>query len=146
MTDWHDNGSDQGMYLENVMEHYQTPRNRRPLPEATFSHHEYSLSCGDDLTVAVRLGDDGRVIETAFEGTGCALSVASVSMLTDFVRGKTLAELQALSDRDIFALLGFDVGISRLRCATLGLKTLQLGVSKHLGETVGQLPTSPDSE
>ena len=132
MTDWHDLGSDQGMYLENIMEHYHAPHHRGPLAGATFSHHEFSLSCGDDLTFAVRLGDDGRVAEAMFDGTGCALSVAAVSMLTDHVLGKTIAELQQMDDKTIFTLLGFDVGISRLKCATLGLKTMQLGLANHL--------------
>jgi nitrogen fixation NifU-like protein len=131
MTDWHDLGSDQGMYLENIMEHYQAPHHHGPVADATFAHHEYSLSCGDNLTFAVRLDADGRVADAGFEGTGCALSVASVSMLADHVQGKTVEELRAMTDQDVFGLLGFDVGISRLKCATLGLKTMQTGLAEY---------------
>lgn len=132
MNDWHDLGGDQGLYLENVLDHYRAPHNFGPLAEATFSHREMSLSCGDALELAVKLDDAGRVADAKFQGSGCALSVAAASMLTDYIKGRTVAELQALSQEDVFKLLGFEVGVSRLRCALLGLKTLELGLADHL--------------
>lgn len=129
MTDWHD--LDEGMYMENILDHNAHPHNRGPLPDADFRHEEESLSCGDRLALAARLDGD-RIAEARFEGSGCALSVAAASMLTDALVGKATKEALAMTDADVFRLLGFEVGISRLRCATLALKTFQQGLSGYL--------------
>lgn len=125
---------DEQMYMENILDHSKHPHNAGTIPDATFMHQEINTSCGDTIGMYVKMAD-GKVADVKFDGHGCAISQASVSMLTDFIKGKTVAELQALTKEDIFSLLGITVGMTRLRCALLGLKTLEIGLQNHLNET-----------
>lgn len=86
------------LYQEVVLDHGKRPRNFGPLPEAT--HHAEGLNplCGDHFTVHARL-DGGRVVEVRFEGSGCAISKASASVMTGTVKGRTPAEIEALFER-----------------------------------------------
>ncbi len=124
---------DERMYMENILDHSTHPHNAGTIPDATFTHQEVNTSCGDAIGMYVKLAD-GKVADIKFDGHGCAISQASVSMLTDFVKGKTVEELKALTRENIFELLGIEVGMTRLRCALLGLKTLEVGLQNHLTE------------
>ena len=118
------------LYRENVLDHYHEPHNVGAMENATFHHHELNPSCGDTIELFVKL-DNGDVRDVTFVGQGCAISQAAVSMLTDRIKGLTESELRALTPDDIFTLLGFPVGMTRLRCALLGLKTLQVGLANY---------------
>ncbi|MCX6815237.1 MAG: iron-sulfur cluster assembly scaffold protein, partial [Candidatus Aenigmarchaeota archaeon] len=67
-------------------------------------------------------------------GHGCAISQASVSMLTEFVIGKTLEEIKKLDKKDVLDLLNIEVSAPRLKCALLGLKVLKYAVYQYLGQ------------
>ena len=71
---------------------------------------------------------DGKVSDIKFDGSGCAISVASASMLTDEIKGKTLPEVEALGVHDLIGLIGIDPGPARLKCATLSLKATKKGL------------------
>ncbi len=73
----------------------------------------------------LKLDDDGRVAEVAFEGQGCAISTAATSMLTDELVGKTPDELLGLSKDFVLELLGIEISATRLKCALLGLKCVK---------------------
>lgn len=120
---------DEVLYRENVLEHCREPHNAGPMEDASLRHKELNRSCGDMVELFLKF-KDGRVRDVSFVGQGCAISQAATSMLTDRVKGMTKAELAALGQKDIFDLLGFPVGMTRLRCALLGLKTLQVGLEK----------------
>ncbi|HTK04272.1 MAG TPA: SUF system NifU family Fe-S cluster assembly protein [Candidatus Eisenbacteria bacterium] len=122
---------DEEMYRENILDHYREPHNAGRIEGATFSHRELNPSCGDTIEMYVKIAD-GRVADVKFDGHGCAISQASVSMLTDHVKGMDVAALRALTKEDVFRLLGVQVGMTRLRCALLGLKTLEVGLQNHL--------------
>lgn len=121
------------MYRENILEHYKSPRNVGRISDATFAHREINQSCGDTIELYVRLDGSGRIAEVKFEGQGCAISQAAVSMLTEKLIDLTVDEATKLGQDDVFALLGFPVGATRLRCALLGLKTLQAGIAAQRG-------------
>lgn len=118
------------MYKENILDHYRDPHNAGRLDGATFSHKELNPSCGDTIELFVKL-DGGKVADVRFDGHGCAISQASVSMLTDHIKGMDLEALGNLAKEDVFRLLGVEVGITRLRCALLGLKTLEAGLRRY---------------
>ncbi|MBI4457770.1 iron-sulfur cluster assembly scaffold protein [Candidatus Uhrbacteria bacterium] len=118
------------IYKENILDHYRHPRNRGAFSPCAFKHREINASCGDDLELFVDLAD-GKMRKVAFEGRGCAVSIAAVSMLTEHVAGMTLAEIEKLGKDAMLGLLGIPVGPSRLKCALLGLKTLQNGIAAH---------------
>ncbi|RLC89959.1 MAG: Fe-S cluster protein, partial [Chloroflexi bacterium] len=74
-----------------------------------------------------------RVSEARFDGRGCVISMASASMLTEEIRGKTVEELKALRDEDMFRMLGITLGPVRAKCGLLPLRVLQRGLA-HLEE------------
>lgn len=79
------------LYTELILEHNQNKENRREIDGATDKEHGHNPSCGDDITVEVKL--DGDVIEDlAYTGSGCAISQASASMMADLLKGRTVAE------------------------------------------------------
>ena len=91
------------LYRDVIVDHNRNPRNFGALDPADARADGHNPLCGDRLTMFVRLNGD-RIREATFEGSGCAISVASASLLTEAVRGKSRDEVKALFD-DIHALL-----------------------------------------
>jgi nitrogen fixation protein NifU and related proteins len=129
------------LYKEVILDHYKSPRNKRPLEDATVSLYKTNPLCGDEITIHARL-DDGKVTAIAFEGQGCSISQASASMLTEAVGGKSIDEATALAgsfrsmmegkvdpDEDTFGDLVALKGVAkypvRIKCAVLGWDVLQ---------------------
>ncbi|MEM6929301.1 MAG: Fe-S cluster assembly sulfur transfer protein SufU [Myxococcota bacterium] len=130
------------LYPEAILDHSRNPRNQGRLGDATHSHRMSNPLCGDRVTIALRL-DDERIADVNFEARGCALCVAAASMLTEWVRDRTLDELPDL-ERAIEnavdpeaesvsgevavweALRGFP---ARKRCATLPWETLRAALN-----------------
>jgi len=126
-------GSD--MYRQQILDHYRNPRNYGELDEPTYTHVGENTSCGDEITVDVKLADDGETVEdVAFRGEGCAISQAAASLLTSEVRGMTLEELYDLDRDDVLDLLGVEVTPMRIKCAVLAEKVLQDGARIYEGE------------
>ena len=85
-------------YRENILDHYKNPRNSGHLEHPTVSAEGVNPLCGDEL--AVELDVDGGVVQDVrFNGRGCAISQAAASMISDVVKGKTVAEVRALGQR-----------------------------------------------
>ena len=87
------------LYQEVILDHGKHPRNLRRLPEANRHAHGDNPLCGDRVTVYAKVGDGGRIEDIAFEGRGCAISTASASMMTEILKGKTVAEAQGQTAR-----------------------------------------------
>lgn len=83
------------LYQQVILDHNKKPRNFRRLADATQTADGYNPLCGDQLTVDLRLTED-RVEEATFEGSGCAISKASASMMTQAVKGKSRDEVEKL--------------------------------------------------
>ena len=92
MTDLRD------LYQEVILDHNRSPRNFGPLENADLQADGYNPLCGDRLSIAVNV-DDGVVTDVRFQGSGCAISQASASLMTEGIKGKTLDEARALFDR-----------------------------------------------
>jgi len=82
------------LYQDTILSHNKKPRNFRVLDDANREADGHNPLCGDELTLYARVNDEGRVEEITFQGTGCAISKASASLMTDFVKGKTIAEIE----------------------------------------------------
>ena len=124
------------LYQELVLDHNSRPRNFRELENATTRMEGYNPLCGDRVTVYVKLGD-GRIDDVSFQGSGCAISRASASMMTATVKGKTIDEAERLFGAfhemvtgeaepeedddlgDLEVLAGVAEFPSRVKCATL---------------------------
>jgi nitrogen fixation NifU-like protein len=130
------------LYQAVVLDHYKKPRNFRVLAGANRSAAGHNPLCGDKVTVYLKV-EDGVVKEIGFQGSGCAISTASASMMTESLKGKTLAEAETLF-KNFHALVtspsgeGSASGLGKLavfsgvrefpvrvKCATLPWHTLQ---------------------
>lgn len=109
-----------------ILDHYEHPRHRGTLADASLVLRGGNPGCGDVLTFYLRLDAAGRVADVAFEGEGCTISQAAASLMTEKVLGLTLAEITELSQDALVDEIGRDVVSTRLRCATLALNTLKL--------------------
>jgi nitrogen fixation NifU-like protein len=112
---------------QNLMDHYRNPRNRGTISGANVVSAVHNPSCGD--TIAIEgIVTDGVLVQLAFTGSGCVISQAAASMLTEVAIGKTVAELKALDAQAMRDLVGIPLGPTRLRCALLALEALQEGL------------------
>jgi nitrogen fixation NifU-like protein len=112
------------LYREQILDHYGHPRNEGTLEDPDISYERDNPICGDVVRLDIRL-HNGKVSQARFTGQGCVISMASASMFTEEIQGKTIAELKAMSDDDIFKMLGIDLGPSRANCGVLPLRVLQ---------------------
>ena len=130
------------LYQELILDHYKRPRNKGVLDRPDRDIHMRNPSCGDEIRLQLLLEDD-RVADVRFEGVGCSISQASVSMLTQLVRGKPRAEALRLAERftammhgdadaardrdmgDLRALAGVSRFPVRVKCALLGWDALE---------------------
>ena len=114
-------------YRELIIDRYQNPHFRGELNPNDLTFEDSNPLCGDELRIDLRINDKDEVVEAAFSGRGCAISLASADMLLEYVQGKTLEEVKQLSKADILELLGIELGPVRLKCALLSLKVLKAG-------------------
>ena len=83
------------LYQDIILDHGRRPRNFRAIEQSTHKAQGHNPLCGDRVTIYVRLDGD-RIDDLSFEGRGCAISTASASLMTEILKGKTLAEAEAL--------------------------------------------------
>jgi nitrogen fixation NifU-like protein len=113
------------MYQEMILLHYRAPHNFGTLPDPTFSGEESNPLCGDHIRLELRVGGaEPTVEEVRFSGDGCAISVASSSMLTDAIRGKSLAEVRRMTQEDVLKLVAIPLSPVRIKCALTGFTAL----------------------
>lgn len=141
MQDLHD------LYQEVILDHNKRPRNFGPLPDATQSAKGHNPLCGDKLTLSLKIDGD-RIEKIAFEGSGCAISKASASLMTDAVKGTTIDEATRLFDlfhqmvttpidqpidEDAVGKLAVLGGVrefpARVKCASLAWHTLKAALT-----------------
>jgi len=118
----------ESLYREHILDHYGNPRNKGRLEGADISCEWDNPVCGDTVRLDL-LFEGGRVSEARFEGEGCVISMASASMFTEEIVGKTVEELKALQDEDVFRMLGITLGPARAKCGLLPLRVLQKGLA-----------------
>jgi nitrogen fixation NifU-like protein len=95
------------LYQEVILDHGRHPRNFGALPEASHRADGHNPFCGDKVTVFLEV-EDGRVADVRFQGAGCAISIASASLMTDAIKGKSEAELRAMFERFQVAMTAKD--------------------------------------
>jgi nitrogen fixation NifU-like protein len=137
------------LYQEVILDHNRRPRNFRAMEGASRTQEGYNPLCGDRLTLYVKLDGD-RIGDVSFQGTGCAISKASASLMTDAVKGKTVEEARAMFDRfhemvtsspesavpeigKLAVLAGVREFPTRVKCASLAWHTLKAAVAGGKG-------------
>ena len=131
------------LYQEVILDHHKRPRNFRAMEDATRHAQGHNPLCGDRVTIFVRVAGD-KVEDVSFQGSGCAISKASASLMTDALKGATVAEVDALFeqfqsmvtsepdadvDLDSLGKLAVFAGVrefpSRVKCASLAWHALR---------------------
>lgn len=112
------------IYHARLLDHAQNPRNKEVCPEATLVVRAANPSCGDTLTLFLTLAE-GRIAHASFTGEGCAVSQAAASLLTEAIRGMELSRATVFTERDLYELLGVEVGEARKQCALLAWSALK---------------------
>ena len=110
--------------LEYILDHYKNPRNYGTIEDADLSCEDGIPSCGDQIRLDIKL-NGSKVEDVKFSGTGCAISQASVSILTEDAIGKDIDEITSLTDQDMLDALGRRISPIRFKCALLGLNVLK---------------------
>jgi len=122
---------DKNMYREIIMDHYKNPRNFGDLKKSDGNAKRDNPICGDSIQIAYTLDRKKRIKEIKFSGTGCSITRAGASMLTEFVKGKTIKEVEKYSDDDFLEEMQAPIAPARKKCALLALETLRdaLGIN-----------------
>jgi len=138
------------LYQELIIDHGRHPRNFKKLPQASCVKEGFNPLCGDRLTLYLQLEND-VVLDVAFEGAGCAISMSSASLMTQALKGKTVQEAHALFDAFHQIILGSEdravldqlgklavlKGVSefpsRVKCATLAWHTAMAAIDHQDG-------------
>ena len=119
---------EQEIYKENIIDHYKHPRNKKELENATHKENGINPMCGDHITIYLIIKDN-KIEEITFTGDGCAISQASVSLLTDELLGKDLDFAKKITDQNVYDLLGIPNSHTRTKCALLSIKTVQKAIN-----------------
>lgn len=120
------------LYQENILDHNKHPHNKRVLEGPHIEAEARNASCGDKGTLQITFDENCCVSDAAFQGEGCAISQAVLSMLTDRLKGMTESELKLLSPGDIYTMLGVQISPGRTNCALLGYEALEKILKKPL--------------
>ncbi len=115
------------LYREAILDHYRYPRRKGKLEDADIHYHDTNPFCGDEITIELKV-EDGKVVDAAFDGHGCAISQATASMIMEEIVGKDIEEIKTWDKEFILDMLGIEIGPVRLKCALLPLKALKAGV------------------
>ena len=137
------------MYREVILDHYRSPRGKKPIDRTDIASDGHNPSCGDDITLQAEV-EDGVLKNIHVDCHGCAISVASGSMLAEIVKGKSFAEIEKIADvvkkmlkgeiadipegyGDLDALKGVQKFPVRVKCALLSWVTLIEGLRRYAG-------------
>ena len=142
------------LYREIILDHYRAPRGKKPIPKVDITSDGQNPSCGDEIAVQVTM-DDGTVMDVHVNCKGCAISIASGSMLAEYTKGKSLDEVRRIAEAvkkmlkgeeaeipedldDLDALKGVRKFPVRIKCALLAWMTLIEGLKNYENGKGGQ--------
>lgn len=117
------------LYREQILDLYKNPLNKGTIHHPTHEHEKNNPLCGDHIKIQLII-KGGIIKEVKFSGTGCAISMASASLITEKIKNMTVEEVQSLHRDDILALLSIQLSPPRLKCALLSLEVLE-GAMNH---------------
>ena len=117
------------IYSENILDHFRNPKNFGRLEKPDAVHKEVNPLCGDQFEIQIKLNGNS-VKEIMFNGEGCAISTASMSMLTEKIKMMKISEIKNLDKDDVLEMLGIKVTPVRMKCALLPLFAIKNALEK----------------
>lgn len=113
------------LYREDVMDHYEHPRNQGELTGAdVLTERDSNASCGDMVQFFIQV-KDGKIVNAKWRGIGCAITTAAASKLSEYLMGKQVEEIRKLGEQELVAKgVGFEINPGRMKCLTLPAKTV----------------------
>lgn len=123
---------DEQIYKENILDRYKHPRHKGSPEKYDIREGAVNASCGDSMLIFLSFDENGKVKEAHFDGEGCAISQAAADMLLDKVIGMTAEDIGKIQEKEIYDMLGIEIGPSREKCAMISINTLR----RWLGENM----------
>lgn len=120
----------EGIYRENIIDHFKSPRNFGVIKDANINYKELNPVCGDEVCIFLKLNKD-KIADFKYNAKGCAICVAATSMLSEQIKGKGLAEIKSLDRKDVLSLLNIPIGPVRIKCAMLSLIAIKAGILNY---------------
>jgi len=117
------------LYKENILELYKKPHNFKVLEKTSHEQKGHNPNCGDNIIIQLYL-ENGYIKDIGFQGSGCAISMAGVSLLTECAKNLNIREDSEINEEKVLDLLGIPISQGRMRCAMLGLNTLGVMLKK----------------
>lgn len=118
-------GSEEAIYQERILEHYEEPFQRGHCPSCTHAHEDDNPLCGDVVRIELELDPNGRICQAWFDGDGCCISQAAASMLVEQMQGRTVEEAKAYTAGDMLELFGVKLTPNRQKCCLLSWRVMQ---------------------
>lgn len=114
------------LYREQILEHWQNPQNFGVIDNADLVIEQVNPLCGDEVTFYFEFDDKRLTInDVRFTGSGCAISIAAASILSENIRHKKISALSKITGEDVLKLIGGPVAPARLKCAFLSLEVIR---------------------
>lgn len=118
------------MYRNHILDLYKNPLNKGKISDETTAWEEYNTTCGDKIRISIKV-EANKVIDIKFDGIGCAISIASASLLTENLKGKNIQEIKNMHGEDMIDILGINVSPARIKCALLGFNTAKKAIEVY---------------
>ncbi len=119
------------IYQEFIIELYKNPQNFGSMEDADYKAQIYNPACGDRIILFIKVKDD-KIQDAKFTGSGCAISQASASLFTGYLKGKKVEDLANITKDDVLALLKIDLSKNptRMKCALLPFEAMKKAITK----------------
>lgn len=112
------------IYREEILENWQNPQNFGKMSGADLVIEQINPLCGDEVTFFFKI-KKGKIDKVSFTGSGCAISIASASLLSSAIFGKKVSVISRITGQDVLGLIGGSVAPARLKCAFLALEAIK---------------------
>ncbi|MBO4544937.1 MAG: Fe-S cluster assembly scaffold protein NifU [Verrucomicrobia bacterium] len=119
------------LYNPTVMDHFLNPRNMGDLEDADGIGEVGAAACGDIMKISLKIGNDGRISDARFKTFGCGSAIASSSMATELVKGKTIEEAMQLSNKNVVDALG-GLPPVKIHCSVLAEEAIKAALDDYL--------------
>ena len=113
------------LFSEIIIDHYKHPSHKGHLKNPSVLIKEVNPLCGDKLEISLDIDEKGKIKDIGINPQGCAISTASASMISDKIIGKSLKDIEKISEKEIFKMLGIEVNPARVKCAMLPVVTIK---------------------